>query len=280
MAIKFHPDKNLHDKDGAEKKFQTISEAFAILIDPETRRKFDQGDLDNTTREQATKRSVRELFSSFFGDLNPFENLEFGETKEFSSSTIIKTKVDDVELPIDCSLEELFHGCKKRVKLSRKRLDKITTQLVDDVKFIDICIHPGSMNRKRIVFPNEGDASLKKNPGDIIFIIKQRKHPYFTREGNNLLYRCNLTLCEALTDCNIYVPTLSGRTLTVPCPEVINPTSQKVIKGEGMPVSDTEETEKRMGDMIVSFQINFPQYLSPNTKSILKQYLGVDVIDQ
>jgi len=42
MAIKFHPDKNKDDPEGAKKKFQTIANAYETLSDPEKKRVYDQ----------------------------------------------------------------------------------------------------------------------------------------------------------------------------------------------------------------------------------------------
>ena len=39
MAMKFHPDKNKHEK--AEEVFKKISAAYKILSDPEKKRKYD-----------------------------------------------------------------------------------------------------------------------------------------------------------------------------------------------------------------------------------------------
>jgi DnaJ-class molecular chaperone len=42
MAIKYHPDKNKQDPEGAKKKFQSIANAYETLSDPEKKRIYDQ----------------------------------------------------------------------------------------------------------------------------------------------------------------------------------------------------------------------------------------------
>ena len=49
-----------------------------------------------------------------------------------------------------------------------------------------------------------------------------------------------------------------------------SPTFEKIVKGEGMPISK-KPGEK--GDLILRFNVTFPQYLSEQQKSIIKQVL-------
>src|SRR3954454_12601189 len=51
LAVKYHPDAN--SEPGAEEKFKDISEAYAVLSDPEQRKRYDRG-------------------GSVFGGANPF----------------------------------------------------------------------------------------------------------------------------------------------------------------------------------------------------------------
>lgn len=44
LAQKWHPDKNLHNKEEAEKRFKEIGEAYGVLGDEELRRKYDSGE--------------------------------------------------------------------------------------------------------------------------------------------------------------------------------------------------------------------------------------------
>ncbi len=88
------------------------------------------------------------------------------------------------------------------------------------------------------------------------------------RDGNNLVYISKLSLVDALTDCSVEVPTLDGRVLSIPCPEVISPGYEKSIVGEGMPISKKVGAR---GDLVIRFTIIFPEYLSDDKKAQLRK---------
>ena len=52
MAIKYHPDKNKDDPEGAKKRFQSIANAYETLSDPEKKRVYDQHGEEGLKRQQ------------------------------------------------------------------------------------------------------------------------------------------------------------------------------------------------------------------------------------
>jgi DnaJ-class molecular chaperone len=51
---------------------------------------------------------------------------------------------------------------------------------------LTINIKPGWNNGTRITFPEEGDVYPGRVPADIAFIIKDKPHPKFTRDGADI----------------------------------------------------------------------------------------------
>ena len=82
------------------------------------------------------------------------------------------------------------------MKISRKILlaDGRTTHSEDKVLTIDI--KPGWKAGTKITFPREGDQSPNTVPADIVFIVKDKPHPFFKRDGCDLIYTARITLKE------------------------------------------------------------------------------------
>lgn len=106
-----------------------------------------------------------------------------------------------------------------------------------------------------------------KIPADIVFIIRDKPHPTFKREGSDIRYTAKITLKQALCGVQVHVPTLSGENVTLNTTnEVIKPNTVKRIQGKGLPFP---KEPSRRGDLLVAFEIQFPDKLTQATKDIL-----------
>ena len=83
----------------------------------------------------------------------------------------------------------------------------------------------------------------------------------------DLLCRCCL---QALIGATLEIPTLSGRVISLPFTDVIKPGSTRRVQGEGLPYP---KQPSQKGDLIVEFDIQFPDRLSDRTKRILSSEL-------
>ena len=92
------------------------------------------------------------------------------------------------------TLEEVFHGCSKRMKISQKRLNPDGRTMRTEDKILTIEIKRGWKEGTKITFPREGDESPNTIPADIIFVIKDKPHPHFRREGSNIVYAVRVSL--------------------------------------------------------------------------------------
>lgn len=91
-------------------------------------------------------------------------------------------------------------------------------------------------------------------------MLQEKPHERFTRDGDNLIHKRQITLSEALLGARFTVQTLDDRMLNIDTTgEVMSPTSRKVIRGEGMP---NKNDPAHRGDLIIQFDIAFPSRLN------------------
>ena len=174
-----------------------------------------------------------------------------------------------VECRVDLTLEEMFHGCTKKMKITRKVLSPEGTTSNED-KILTIDVKPGWKAGTKVTFPREGDQSVGRIPSDIVFVIGEKRHKRFIRDGNNLKYKARISLKKALCGGQIQVPKIDGGHITLPLSDIISPDSVELISGEGMPILRQPGAR---GDLQVNFDINFPRSLPPSNLKSLKNLL-------
>lgn len=127
-------------------------------------------------------------------------------------------------------------------------------------------IKPGWKSGTKITFPREGDQYPGHVPADIAFVIKDKPHPKFKRDGANIIYTHKLSLRDALIGTSLNVPTLDGTNYPLRIDTVIKPKMTRTIAGQGLPM---HKTPTRRGDLIVEFDVRFPDSLSPSAKELV-----------
>ncbi len=105
--------------------------------------------------------------------------------------------------------------------------------------------------------------------------ILELKHSKYQRRGDDLLLVQKISLYDALCVAPFEVETLDHRKLTVIVDEVVHPKYKKCVAGEGMPILSadplaSQRKERPKGNLWVSFDIEFPKYLSEDKKQRLK----------
>lgn len=104
----------------------------------------------------------------------------------------------------------------------------------------------------------------------IILTSRQRPHPVFTRNDDDLITILEIDLKEALTGWKRTVQTIDGRQLPVSGSGPTAPGFRETFPHLGMPKSK-KPTER--GDMIVEIKVKFPPSLTAAQKSTLKETL-------
>lgn len=143
--------------------------------------------------------------------------------------------------------------------------------IVQERETLKIRIKLGWKKGTKITFEGKGDEKPGMHPADIIFIIEEKRHPIFKREGDDLELGVEVPLVQALTGCEITVPLLGGEKMTVFLDEIIYPGYEKIIPGQGMP---KPKLGGERGDLRLRFLVEFPDELSDEQRSTLVNVLG------
>ncbi len=126
-----------------------------------------------------------------------------------------KSKGRDQDPPIEhdlyVTLEEIYKGTTKKMKISRRVIQPDGSLKKED-KVLTINVKPGWKAGTKITFQKEGDQTRNKIPADIVFIIRDKPHSLFKREGSDLRYTAKILLKQVRLSfvlnffcCNSYV---------------------------------------------------------------------------
>lgn len=133
LAMKWHPDKNVVNTKEAEAKFKQISEAYDVLSDPEKRQIYDlygeeglksgypppnskEKDVGLGKGFKFNPRDAEDIFEELFGGFDVREGRSTGGGGRLKKAAPMETK-------LPCSLEELYKGSRRKMKIARTVLD-------------------------------------------------------------------------------------------------------------------------------------------------------------
>ncbi|HXD62300.1 MAG TPA: DnaJ C-terminal domain-containing protein [Lacisediminihabitans sp.] len=275
LARKYHPDSNPGDA-AAEAKFKEISEAHAVLSDPEQRKEYDQmramgagaprftaggggqaggfEDVFGGMFGQGNQRTTRsaggfeDIFGSMFGGGN------FGQTSGGFRGAGGPSKGRDLTATTSLDFISAIKG--ETVKLQAA-----------GSKPISVKIPAGVSDGQKIRLKGKGEASIDGGPaGDLTLTVTVRKHPVFERDGLNLRVDVPVTFVEATLGATIEVPTLGGDPVKL---RVAPGTpSGRVLRVKGRGVTTTKGT----GDLLATVQVAVPSHLTADAQKHLEAF--------
>lgn len=281
LALKYHPDKNKGDKE-AEAKFKEISEAYAVLSDPEKKKQYDlYGSADFHQRY-----SQEDIFRGF--DLNDIlRQFGFGSgaSTGFRSSVngmggnshfgsffqqgspggcggggchSAPQKGQDMTYQITVSLNDVLHGAERTITLRKNG----ATQNVS------VKIPKGIEEGKKLRLQGQGGASKNGGPpGDLYLKVEIDSNDTFERSGDDLIVQSLISFSEACFGTKIEVTTLEGKKFMVTVAPATVHDSKLRIRGYGLPAGPLGDR----GDLYVKIGVKVPKDLTDEQKKIVEQ---------
>eukprot|EP00428_Durinskia_dybowskii_P028460 CAMPEP_0170236438 /NCGR_PEP_ID=MMETSP0116_2-20130129/17965_1 /TAXON_ID=400756 /ORGANISM="Durinskia baltica, Strain CSIRO CS-38" /LENGTH=318 /DNA_ID=CAMNT_0010487233 /DNA_START=51 /DNA_END=1004 /DNA_ORIENTATION=+ len=290
-ALRWHPDKNQDMKEEAEAKFKEYAEAYDVLSDPERRRIYDHLGEDGLKRDASGAGGgasagamgfANDVFARIFKDIHvrssfapptfsPFSGV-FGDGMSgnassgpgggaSSSAERGEKRKRQAVFDVPCTLEELYAGTTKKMKVTRTS----STLKRQPEMVLEVNVKAGWKAGTKVTFQREGDELGSSGVAqDVVFVIREKRHSVFRREGSNLLHHRQIPLVDALCGFKFDLPHLEpDRILRVTVNDVVTPSYTKVVKGKGMPSSKDPDTK---GDVVVTFDIVYPKAVEPEAK--------------
>ncbi len=284
LALKYHPDQNKGNKE-AEAKFKEISEAYAVLSNPEKKKNYDMFGAEGFQ----SRFSQEDIFRGFdFGSIlrefgfsggrgargaNPFSQMfggmgggghhyyqgggsPFG-SRFSSQGRPQEMKGSDLTYELPLSLEEILQPTDKIIAYN----------LNGKQEQVSVKVPAGISDGQKLRLRGKGNPGRHGGfPGDLLIKIKLLAHPFFTRENNNLISRHEIKFSEAALGTEIEIPTIDQKTLNLKIPPGTQNNAKFRLKSYGLPGSANGER----GDAIAIIQVSVPKKLNKKQKTLIK----------
>ncbi|HWG12922.1 MAG TPA: J domain-containing protein [Streptosporangiaceae bacterium] len=291
LARTYHPDVN---KDpAAEDRFKDISEAYDVLSDPQTRRRYDAfgpdfrqvpEDVDpETWRARAgagragagagTGRAPGSRGSGGFGfgsgdfstrDFGPgdldFEDLLggiFGGGGQRAGRGWGPISGADQEAELELTVEEAYHGTRRNITLTTSGGGR---------RSVEVTVPPGVTDGQRIRLAGQGGrGSDGARDGDLYLIVRIASHPRYRLEGRDLYVELRLAPWEAALGTSVALDTPGGEA-KVKVPSGTSSGRRIRLRGRGLP-----NPRGKPGDLYAEARIMVPPRLSRAERRLFEQ---------
>lgn len=258
QAKKFHPDINT-ENNFSEERFKDINEAYKVLSNPTSKRKYDRMWNSNVGRKRKFEESKREegsIFSNFFNMFFGEQNV-LNEKRTKSKKAKIPLKGENVDTEIDVSIEEAFYGQDKKISL-RAQNGKLKTFTVK--------IPAGIRNGEKIRLIGQGKKGENggKN-GDLLIKINIKDDKKYALRGIDLYTDLRITPWEAALGTKVSVDTI-GETIFLHIPQGVESGEKVKIPGKGY-----KDGKGGRGELIADVKIMIPKVPTKEEMEIFKK---------
>jgi curved DNA-binding protein len=272
LARKHHPDVN---KDpGAEDRFKEINEAYHVLSDPNTRKRYDRfgedfrripDDYDERVGagvggfRGAGPSGARVRFGQGFGgagiNIDDLFGDMFGGTGGFGPIAGA-----DQEAELQLTLEEAYRGGRRQISL--------------DGRNYQVNIPAGVVDGQRIRLAGEGGrGSDDAPPGDLYLVVRIKPHSRFRLDGRDITVDLPVSPWEAVLGATVAVRTPAGEA-KVKVPPGSSTGRRLRLSGEGMP-----NPRGGKGDLYAEIKVMVPPKPTARERELFEQLAAESTFD-
>ncbi|MEI3401191.1 MAG: DnaJ C-terminal domain-containing protein [Clostridia bacterium] len=255
QAKKYHPDVNVGNK-LAEERIKDINEAYRMLSNATTKRKYDRtwnyniGYKQKRARQKTSSDVAGEFFGMFFG------NNEIKE--EIAQSKIPPVKGENIETEINITIEDGFYGTEKTIAL--KNIEGKT-------KTITVKIPEGIQDGEKIRLIGQGKTGKNggKN-GDLYIKINIDDGKKYKLNGSDLYTTIPISPWEAALGTKAKVNSIDDTKTAIYIPNGVQ--SGETIE---IPQKGYRTPKGERGNLIAQIQIVVPEKLTKEEKEMFKK---------
>jgi DnaJ-class molecular chaperone len=267
LARKYHPDVKPPVPDAA-KRFAELTEANEVLSDKEKRQKYDQyghgfegaggSPFQGYGGQGGASFDLNDILGGMFGGGG-------GGQSPFGARRSAPRPQKGADVPVEITVP--FH-----VAVSGGE-HEITVRQGDRDERLNLKIPAGIENGRTMRLSGQGHPGSQGGPsGDVLVTVRIAPHPWFRRDGRNILLEVPITPSEAAVGAKVDVPTVSDGVVSMTVPAGTSSGSKLRLRGHGIRDSKTDTR----GDQIVSIRIALPPDLSDESKQLYEQLSQLD----
>ncbi|MGE3539544.1 MAG: DnaJ C-terminal domain-containing protein [Candidatus Tectimicrobiota bacterium] len=270
LARQYHPDVNPGDA-AAEQKFKEISEAYTVLSNAESRKKYDRFGHQAFAAGFNTPYTGGDFGSFHSGNMKDFFTGRgtFGDGlgsmfEEFfgggrQRTTATATPGQDLEKTVEIGFEEAVRGTTAQIQVTRRD---------GTIERLQVKIPPGVDTGSKVRVSGKGDAGVAGGQaGNLYIVVQVRPHAYFLRQGNDILCDVPVTLAEVMLGAKIDVPTIDGKiAMTLP-PGTQNGRRFR-LRGKGVPALHGGGR----GDHYVTVHVVLPEQIDARSRELVEEF--------
>ena len=292
LARKHHPDVNPNDR-AAESRFKEVNAAYEVLSDADKRRKYDKyGDrwemadqLDEHQKRQSAAgwaRNGPNMNTEQVGDFGSiFDNI-FRRERGGPRAAPANRRGQDIETPVDVSLEEAFHGTTRTLTLQSSEACRVcggTGEVAGAIchtcegmgqsvkpRRLEVKVPAGVKTGSRVRVAGEGRPGSGAGPsGDLYLVVNVQPHARFERKGDDLYTEATVPYLDAILGGEVPVTTMESR-VALRIPELTQNGRQIRLAGKGMPVIGA----MGRGDLYVRVKVQLPEIVTAEDRAHLE----------